>query len=306
MKSILTQEESNELNRSKKQMIYFGLLGNVPKVSAYKPLKDEVVLLGQTIALIEGTEADKAVSSKDVTSGKASLKHDFAEFVGGICLEALAYSLKYDGGIDSIVKVRVDEIFGMKDGDIVGFANLISDTVGPKIADMNLKFYTTSAADLATGITMAAAFAATIGQGGVIRGGGTVAAGEIATHFETIAEIQKQFFLLKNHWKISDHSFYEGIIVSSVIVDSGHVFNGIKGVVTGGALSALLGEATITNMRTGKSVGCNVLGAYIWQGLQCKLDNYKISCPGYVDKIVAIKIVFRETAVFDFHLEPVA
>jgi len=302
MKSILTQEQSNDYNRAKKQMVYCGLPLNAPKVLAYKPFSDEVVLLGETLALIEGTESDKAVSSKDVTSGKVGLKHDFAEFMGGICLEALAYSIKYGGGIDSVVKIRADEIFRLKDSDIVGFANLISDTVGPKIADMNFKFYTTSGLDLANGIVMAEDYAATIGQGGVIRGGGTVAAGVIDGYFDTIMDIQKQFFLLKNHWKTSDHSFYEGIIVSSVVVDSGHVFNGIKGVVTGGASNVPL-EATITNMRTGKSVGCNVLGEYIWQGLQCKLDNYKISCVGYPDLIVAIKIVFRETMVMNFHLE---
>jgi hypothetical protein len=306
MKSILTQEQSNDYNRAKKQMVYCGLPLNAPKVLSYKPFSDEVVLLGETLALIEGTESDKAVSSKDVTTGKVGLKHDFAEFLGGICLEALAYSIKYDGGIDSVVKIRADEIFKLKDSDIVGFANLISDTVGPKIADMNLKFYTTSALDLANGIVMGEDYAATIGQGGVIRGGGTVAAGVIEGYFETIGEIQKQFFLLKNHWKISDHSFYEGIIVSSVVVDSGHVFNGIKGVVTGGATNVLLGDAIITNNRTGKSVGCNVLAQYIWQGLQCKLDNYTVSCPGFISLVEAIKIDFRETKVVNFHLEPVA
>jgi len=302
MKSILTQEQSNELNRCKKQITYCALPGNIPKVASYIPFKDEMDLLIGQVSLIEGTEADKAVSGKDATKGKANLKHAFAEFEGTICLEALAYAIKYGKPIESIVKIRVDEIFGLKDGDIVGFSNLIKDTVGPYITDMNLKFYTTTAADLDTGVTMAGDFAATIGQAGVITGGGTVAAGEIEAAFTTIAEIQDQLFLLKNHWKISDHSFYEGFIISSVIIDAGHVFTGMKGVITGGPSDILLGGATVTNERTGKSATADVLGYYIMQGMHAHLDNFRVSSVGRPDLIVPIKTLYRETMVMNFHM----
>ena len=303
MIEALTIEQSNEKNRCDKQMLFFGLAPNIIKIDAYEPFKDQVDILRAQLIIINGAGPDKTVQTIDITEGKASLKHAYADFEGGICLEGLAYAKRYGIPIAHDM-LQSSEFFKIKDGDIVASAQHVWDVLEPRLADMSLKHYTTTMANLDMGKSMAADFAATIGSAGVVANGGTVAGGVIADAFRVIADVQDQFILLRGHWKHSDHDFYEGIVLNSIVDHLGHIYTGLKGVVSGGPVPVFLGEATITNERTGKSVGCNVLGAYLMQGMHPHLDNFIVRCAGYHDLIVPIQTLFRETIVMNFHLEP--
>ena len=300
MNEALTIDQSNEKNRCDKQMLFFGLAPNIIKINSYLPFKDQVDILRDQLIIINGAGPNKTVQTKDITEGKASLKHDFAGFEGGICLEGLAYAKRW--GIPIVHDmVQTSDIFDIKDGEIVSFAQHIWDVLDPRLADMAAKGYTTVAADLDMGKTKAAEFAATIGQSGVVASGGTVAGGVIADAFRVIAGVQDQFILLRGHWKITDHDFYAGIVENSVLDHLGHIYTGMKGVVTSGASNAVVGGATITNERTGKSTTANVVGAYVMQGMHPHLDNFRISGAGLTDLVVPIQTKFRETIVENFH-----
>jgi|ERR1035437_551233 hypothetical protein len=304
MLHILTQEESNDLNRCHKQIQFFGLGTNPAKIALYKPFKDEVDLLVATIGTIEGIEPAKVVDSKDITSGRRDLKVDFANFEGEICHEALAYAIRWNKPIKEAVRFRPDEIMKMKDTTILGFATGIKNTLNDYLADMAAKFYTVDLPGLMLGISKATLFNGTIGAAKVVQAGDTVAGGQIEEQFAIIDGIQEQFKLLRGHWKVSDHPFYEGILVSSVIDELGHHFTGLKGVVTGGPTNILLGDATIKNVRLDRSTGCNVLAAYEMKGMHAHLDNYLVECAGYHSLTEAFKTAKGEMLVKNFHLEP--
>src|ERR1035437_5161515 len=304
MNEALTNDQSNEKNRCDKQMLFFGLAPNIIKINSYQPFKDEVDILRNQLIIINDAGPNKTVQTIDISEGKSSLKHDFANFKGGICMEGLAYGKKYSIPIVHDM-MQTSDIYQIKDGEIVSFAQHIKDVLEPRLVDMSLKHYTTTMADLDMGIMKAGDFAATIGNSGVVASGGTVAGGVIADAFKVIAGVQDQFILLRGHWKNTDHDFYEGIILNSIVDHLGHIYTGMKGVVTSGASNASVGDATITNERTGKSTTANVLGAYVMQGMHPHLDNYRISGPGLADLIVPIQTKFRETIVVNFHLEPI-
>ena len=301
MIEALTDVQSNEKNRCDKQMLFFGILANATKINLYGPFKDEVTLLGTQLGIINGAGPDKTVQTIDITEGKSALKHIFADFEGGICMEGLAYSKRWGAGIDHDM-FQASDIYKIKDVDIVSFAQHIKDVLQPKLADMALKHYVTVLADLDNGILLAGNFAATIGQSGVVATGGTVAGGVIVDAFKVIADIQDQFILLRNHWKRTDHSFYEGIIIASILDHLGHIYTGMKGVVTFGPLAAPAGGATVTNERTGKSATANVLGQYVMQGMHPHLDNFIVRYAGHPDLVMPVQTKVRETIVQNFNM----
>ena len=315
MNHILTQEQSNELTRDLKQIDYSLIPANVTIINGYPPFKRNMAALVVQVGIVQSTQPLKDVSHVGVTKGKMSLKVSFADYEEIIMNKVKAFAIDPDNitpdtivalnQLEQDMTMRIDQIISMKDADIIGFANKIKTSVTPYLAQLLTQEYDVVAADLTLGVTMAQNFTNTIGSASMIEQGANIAGVNIEKAFVNIAAIQKSLALNLSHWKTLNPDFVQGWKSVSVVDHLGHSFTKLLGDITGGPSNIPLPLATVQNLRTLRYADVDILAHYLMQEFHAHLDNWEVSCPGFISKIQAIKTESGKALTVNFHLDPI-
>ena len=301
---MLTQAQNDELRRDIRQKLFCLIPANATIIATYGPFNDEVTDLLANIVSIQDLAPDKIVDSKPVTGDKTFLKHEVSDYYENLCGRVCGFAIKFDHselrGLMEVVKAY--KIFEMKDNDVKPYIIKLNGYINPWLLEADFLAYEIVTLDLTTGLGKATDFASKISVASGEIGGGHVANVDINKVFVKVEANQNQFVLLISHFAITQPTFVTGFQEASVYIHTGHLTNGLIGEVTGGPDNHAL-VATITNVTLDRSVDCDLLGAYEMSKMIPRLYQFRISCPGYVDQIVVIRIKKREKIIRNFHLE---
>ena len=126
----LNDEQTRELNRGAKLLVYLNSDG-IPVIwNSYAPFSDEVIIVQDSVKAINELVPKKEQSGIEDTKSKDELKQLFAQLTGGMFLITARYAAKFkDSTLAGQVTKSESDIFKLKDTEIEGFAKSLGTVI---------------------------------------------------------------------------------------------------------------------------------------------------------------------------------
>lgn len=305
---MLTQDQFNEYRRFKTLKEFFAL--NTAIFSGYVPFNDEVTLFNTNFGTLDGLVPNKEADGSGITVGKAELKKQAANSLAIIMRKTRAFALRYNlAELAGEMKTNATKIARIDDEDFQPYFSIKTGLITTvAIPDPNFAAYNVTAGDITAVMSIANAFKDLIGKAKNVSSTATTANTDIDNSIFVLQGNIIQFDLLIDHFKVSDHDFWEGCHINSTLLDLGVHHSGIEGIVRGpippnDPAEVPLNGVTIRLVGTNKSVISDLNGHY--EIIKVKADDYQveISKAGYKTITQVIHIRRGHVDNFDFVLQ---
>ena len=286
---MLSQIQSREYNRCQRLYSFFADKSTI--TSTYVPFAEEVTSFNANFTAFKNNVPDKGASGTGITTGQKELKAKIGIAIGNICNTACAYANKYGNtNLAAEMCYKKSDITTLKDGNILGVAIRISNTLSPLMQDANFIKYQLTLDMLNDVVADATTFNNNIGRAGLVDSGSSIANKNINAVIKLLRENIKQFDLLINQFAATHPDFIHGYEINSVVDNTGVHHSGIEGVIKNASTGEPIKDVRIAVDGSDKMTESDMVGYYELMKLRAGDYEVNFSADGYTSKTVALRV----------------